>query len=233
MSIRRQLNNFVVFSVACCLFAGSMSTAQDMKPKAHTGTIIEQPYQNQPVQQYPIQGQPIQQIPMQQQPVQPQAHTGTIIQNPNQQVLLQLKGILNQQAQLGKFPSNNALLKAIQDTVTLHGNPHSMPPVNTTLPSQNSSVMITNAGPGNLQITSPNQVTMVLPAGSSHQMVVNQTINFKAIQGNTNIAIKHLHGPLAKFWDADDNRFTRLRPNQTQNYELGINKQGYQLMKYN
>ena len=229
----KQLAIGLIFSVASCFLANPSLLAQDTTPQAHTGTVIQQPFHPNPGHQ-PFQGQPA-----------PLAHTGTNIQNPNQQVIAQLRNILNQQAQFSQqYPSNNALLRGIQNLVNQHGNPFasptpgnpptgSVPPVGSVPPSQGTVVMITNSGPGNLQVMRQNQNSFTLPPGNSQQMTVNSTIQFKATQNNTHIAIQHLQGGLAKFWDADDDKFTRIRPNQTQNYELGINKLGYQLMKYN
>lgn len=206
-------------SAASIQQGNNVPTAQPM----HTGTAYQQ---NVPAYQQPQPGIPYQQGVTQ------RLNTGTTYPNQNQQLINQLQGLLNQQSQLGQYPSNNPLLQGIQNLVIQYSQP-GMPNPGGTFTNQSPLpvVGITNQGPGNLMINVPNQNPIMLSPNFSTQLIVGNSISFQALNQNTNILVKHLQNGIAKFWDADDQTFTYIRPNQTQSYNLGLSIQGYNLQK--
>ena len=127
------------------------------------------------------------------------------VANPgNQQIIASLQNLLNNQAAVGQFPNNNALLADVNDLIVKYSQTPSFP-----------KVRLINSGPGTLRISYPNGSTVDVKPNYSVDIDLGVSqIAIVAFSQDVSISLEHLaHGP-GKFWDQDDRRYTTLAPNQ-------------------
>ncbi len=156
-----------------------------------------------------------------------QPQTARVVVNPNAQLINELSNLMSQQARLGNTPNNNALLQGLQRLINQHHQAPTHPP---TVP-RDPLVGVTNLGPGLLKIGTSNN--FLRPGFSTRVTVTSGTVPLTALNNQANIEIRHVGNGAAKFWDADDMKFTFLRPSDISpaKVNLGASKNGYRLEK--
>ncbi|QDS97657.1 hypothetical protein [Adhaeretor mobilis] len=121
--------------------------------------------------------------------------------DPRQELLFTIERILNDQASLGQNRNNNPIIADLERLVAQH------------TVKKNSTVTVTNLGPGTLEIRNNDGTYSDLqPHARTDVEVGTNKIQLTAIYSDTSIRMEHRRNGPARFWDGDDRRYTPIDP---------------------
>ena len=136
----------------------------------------------------------------------------------NRGTIILLKAILETEALQGRFPSNTPLLAEIQRLVQGNG------------VQRQSTVKVTNQGPGQLRTINQDGTGWLLTPGQSVEVQVGSTlVNLESDFQNALVEFRHVRDAPARFWDQDDQRHYSIGPGTNHQATLTPGVRGYHL----